>query len=118
MWVLPTFFNTSYEAVKKYLSSFCNVQIHAGAFKEICAKVAHAAFSLVHIDVDIYRSTVSCLEFFWPRLSDGGIIVVDDYGFVACQGAKQAVDTFINRISHCQTWYMQTGQFVMQEYLR
>lgn len=91
MWVLPTFFDASYEAVKKYLSSFRNVQIHPGAFKEICAKVTDAAFSLVHIDVDIYRSTVNCLEFFWPRLSDGGVIVVDDCGFVACQGAKQAV---------------------------
>ena len=64
MWVLPTFFDTSYEAVKEYLSSFRNIQIHSGTFEETYAEVVDAVFSLVHIDIDIYRSTVHCLEFF------------------------------------------------------
>jgi O-methyltransferase len=110
------FSDTSYEAVKEYLSSFRNIQIHPGAFEDTCAEVTDATFSLVHIDVDIYRSTVHCLEFFWPRLCDGGVIVADDYGFVTCQGVKQAVDAFVNQVSPCQTWYMQTGQFVIQKY--
>lgn len=109
------FSDTSYEAVKEYLSAFRNIRIHQGAFEDTCTEVKDATFSLVHIDVDIYRSTVNCLEFFWPRLCDGGIIIVDDYGFVTCQGAKQAVDTFVARVSPCQIWYMQTGQFIIQK---
>jgi O-methyltransferase len=51
-------------------------------------------FSFVHIDVDVHPATRDCLEFFWPRLNTGGFIVVDDYGFTSCPGAKRAVDEF------------------------
>ena len=51
-------------------------------------------FSLVHIDVDLYEPTLAALEFFWPRMSPGGIIVCDDYGFESCPGAKEAMDSY------------------------
>jgi hypothetical protein len=31
------------------------------------------------LDVDTYKSTLSCLEFFYPRTSTGGIILSHDY---------------------------------------
>jgi len=52
-------------------------------------------FSLVHIDCDIYRSVKDSLEFFYPRMVVGGIIVADDYAEPACPGAKKAVDEFL-----------------------
>ena len=47
-----------------------------------------------HLDVDLYRSVTDCLTFIWPRLAVGGVIVIDDYGFESCPGAKSAVDEF------------------------
>jgi hypothetical protein len=32
------------------------------------------------------------VEFFYPRLNDGGILLCDDYGFPACPGATKAID--------------------------
>jgi O-methyltransferase len=108
------FSDTSYDAVKSYLAPFGNVNVHAGAFQDQCSALSDLTFGLVHIDVDIYRSTADCLQFFWPRLCDAGVIVVDDYGFVTCHGAKQAVDEFLDGLS-CQAWYMHTGQMVIQK---
>ena len=51
-------------------------------------------FSLVHIDVDLYEPTLASLAFFWPRISAGGMIVCDDYGFESCPGARRAMDEF------------------------
>jgi O-methyltransferase len=34
------------------------------------------------------------LNFFWPRLVPGGIVVCDDYGFTTCPGARSAMDEF------------------------
>jgi len=31
------------------------------------------------LDVDLYKSTIACLKFFYPRLVRGGIILVHDY---------------------------------------
>jgi O-methyltransferase len=39
---------------------------------------------------------MDCLNFIWPRLSQGGFIVFDDYGFPTCPGARAAVDEFFH----------------------
>lgn len=55
-------------------------------------------FSLVHLDVDCYQSTTDGLDYFWPKLSGGGIIMVHDYGWIDCPGVKKAVDSFIEQL--------------------
>ena len=51
-------------------------------------------FSFVHIDVDLYQPTLDCLEFFFPKLVSGGIIVCDDYNSSQFPGAKNAWDYY------------------------
>lgn len=50
--------------------------------------------AFVHVDVDIYKSVIDCCQFIWPRLSTGGVMVFDDYGFAQTRGGKEAVDEF------------------------
>lgn len=47
-----------------------------------------------HIDVDLYDSTKCAIEFVYPKLTSGGIVVFDDYGDLVSQGAKKATDEF------------------------
>ena len=49
-------------------------------------------FSFVNLDVDTYESTKKCLEFFYPRMSAGGVIVSHDY--LRRQGSRKAVDEY------------------------
>jgi len=107
------FADTSLEAVQTYLAEFPSVKIHPGEFEQVSPALADQRFCLVHLDVDLYQSAVAALRFFWPRLSPGGTIVVDDYGFTTCQGMKLAVDDFVHRSADCATWYVHTGQFVL-----
>ena len=51
-------------------------------------------FSFVHLDVDIYQSTLDGLKFFYPRLSPGGMIVSHDYRYLQCPGVRQAYQEF------------------------
>lgn len=109
------FSDTDAESVRSYLSDFENIQIHVGTIEERCSAVADEQFALVHIDVDIYSATVTCLNFFSPRIVGGGIFVIDDYGFSTCIGVKQAIDYFLT-VNHEYTgWYLHTGQFVLQK---
>ena len=73
------FNNTSEEAVKKFLSCYNNVYIYKGKFPETTEPVMKSKFSFVHLDVDLYESTLSCLKFFYPRLINGGIILTHDF---------------------------------------
>jgi len=108
------FSDTSLAQVTDYLSGFENVSIHDGRFEDRRTDIAELSFGLVHIDVDIYQSTLSCLEFFWPRLVPNGVMVIDDYGFTTCRGLKEAVDSFVANTYDCHSWYMHTGQFVIE----
>jgi O-methyltransferase len=51
-------------------------------------------FQFVHLDVDLYQPTYDSLNFFFPRLVKGGIIICDDYNFLDFPGAKIAWDEY------------------------
>lgn len=48
--------------------------------------------SLLNLDTDIYEPAVTILEYLYPRIVKGGILVLDDYGVFP--GETQAVDEF------------------------
>ncbi len=45
-----------------------------------------------HVDVDTYDSAKGIVDWLWPRLSSGGIVVYDDYGFPRCDGIRTFVE--------------------------
>jgi O-methyltransferase len=54
--------------------------------------------ALVNLDADLYAPTSAALEYFYPLLSPGGVIIVHDYNF-KWPGIKKAVDEFAKKIS-------------------
>lgn len=51
--------------------------------------------SILRLDTDFYESSKKELEILYPRLSKGGILILDDYG--TWTGVKQAVDEFFEK---------------------
>ncbi len=87
--------DTSSEAVKNYLKEFPFVILHPGLIPKTFDSVKSKKFAFVHIDVDIYQSIKDCCEFFYERMTKGGIMIFDDYGFQGYElAAKKAVDDF------------------------
>jgi len=86
------FSDTSLERVAELLKDNKNVVLVKGIFPESSDIVSDKRFSFVHVDCDLYKSTLSSCEFFYERLVDGGIMLFDDYGFL--KGARTAVDEF------------------------
>jgi O-methyltransferase len=76
--------------------------IEVGIFpQDTASRIDSTCFSLVHIDVDVYESALLATESVWPRLSAGGVVVFDDYGFVKTQGVRQAVDELAGKLPNC-----------------
>lgn len=80
--------------VRRNLAGFEAFELHPGWIPTRFSEVADRRFSFVHVDVDLYQPTRDSVEFFYPRLVPGGLMVLDDYGFANCPGARQAVDEF------------------------
>lgn len=91
------FSETSYENVKNFLKDVPNIVLYKGIFPHTTANIIDIDFSFVHIDADIYPSVLAACNFFYPRMSPGGIIISDDYGSLSCVGAKIAMDEFFSR---------------------
>lgn len=77
------------------LSGFDFYQLYKGWIPERFNEIESEEFIFVHIDVDLYRPTLDSLEFFYPRLIKGGVIVVDDFGYTQFPGAKTSVEEFL-----------------------
>ena len=88
------FGDTSYEDVKNLFKNDLNVQVIKGVFPDSAKDVIFEGdkFCFVHIDADQYESTKNCLEFFYPKMVKGGIILMDDYGWL--KGVDKAIDEF------------------------
>ncbi|MBN1822901.1 MAG: class I SAM-dependent methyltransferase [Endomicrobiales bacterium] len=106
------FGDTSVESVRKFLSGRANVEVHKGYFPQSSNPTDDKKFCFVHIDVDIYASVRKCCEYFYGRMEKGGLMVLDDYGFISCPGAKKAVDEFMLGKPDIGL-YLQTGQYVI-----
>ena len=80
------------EEVQQYLKGYKNIFFYKGIFPETATPVESKRFSFVHLDVDTYESTLACLQFFYPRMNRGGILLSHDY--INHHGVTKAFDEF------------------------
>jgi predicted O-methyltransferase YrrM len=64
-----------------------------GKVEETIPEQAPASIAVLRLDTDWYESTRHELEHLYPRLSPGGVLIIDDYG--AWEGARRAVDEYL-----------------------
>lgn len=65
-----------------------------GLFPDTGKNYKDMIFDFVHIDTDFYEGVKESIKFFYPRLSEGGIMAFDDYGWSNCPGVKKALNEF------------------------
>lgn len=74
------------------------LHFHRGWFSETFPKADLGKIALLHADGDFYESVKITLETWFPRMSSGGYIQIDDYSaFIGC---RTAVDDFLSRHAH------------------
>jgi O-methyltransferase len=106
------FSDTSLEKVRSFVAATSITEFRKGLIPDTFSGLEKLTISLAHIDVDIYRSILDSIEFIWPRLTPGGFLVFDDYGFASCPGARQAVDEFFASTS-VRPLCLSTGQAIV-----
>ena len=86
-------FAVSLEEVRRNFEKFgllnSQVEFVKGWFSDTLPKLAGHAWSVIHLDGDMYQSTFEVLENLYPGLSPGGYVIIDDFG--AVPSCRQAV---------------------------
>jgi len=84
---------------QKNLSKFKTLIVfHKGYIPESLSQKPNSPDSIcyLHIDLNSSKSTRAVLEFFYPRLVKGGVILFDDYAATGYEDTKQIVDKFFS----------------------
>jgi O-methyltransferase len=92
------FSNTSHEKLVERIRQFGlgdTVRLVKGYFNDTLMRHASEQFCFVHLDCVIYESYKSCIEFFYPRLAKGGVILFDEYNDPPWPGCARAVDEYL-----------------------
>lgn len=78
-------------------TGFAEAALHfvKGRVEDTVPASAPETISLLRLDTDWYESTRHELENLYPRLTPGGVLIIDDYGY--WKGARQAVDEYFSK---------------------
>jgi O-methyltransferase len=74
-----------------------NIRLRKGYFPDTAKGLEDKQFALVNLDADLYKPTKAALEFFYPRMSPGGVIFIHDYNY-KWEGIVAAVGEFVQKI--------------------
>lgn len=97
------FANTSIDFVRQTVGHSEVTTYLPGFFPDtVTDEVRNRTFALVHIDCDLYEPMKAALDFFYPRMPRGGMLILHDYSSGTWVGATQAVDEF----------YKANGEFI------
>lgn len=68
------------------------IHLVSGDVESTLPERAPDRLALLRLDTDWYASTLHEMEHLYPRLVDGGVLIIDDYGH--WEGARRAVDEY------------------------
>lgn len=82
------------EGVRRSLAEFPGTSFHPGWIPQSFAGLPERRYRFVHLDLDLHDPTLGALEYFFPRLVPGAIVVCDDYSW---PGERKAIEDFCAR---------------------
>lgn len=98
-----------YQKVKRRFVDHKNVVVTQGAVPEILHQVAPEKISFLHLDLNGAAAEIGALELLFDKIVPGGILVLDDYGWLAYREQKEAEDIFFAERGY-QVLELPTGQ--------
>jgi len=70
------------------------VRIVPGPVPDTLAKVTAERVAYLSIDMNMALPEIAAATHFWPRISPGGIVLLDDYNWMGHIHQKRAFDAF------------------------
>jgi hypothetical protein len=80
-------FATPVDFVQTIFKNYDNVNIIKGWIPEPFTALPESNWSFVHLDVDLYEPIYDTLNYFYPKMVSGGVILNDDYNSPLFPGA-------------------------------
>jgi O-methyltransferase len=107
---LPFGYSECFEAVRQTFAQFSNVRVIRGIVPKTLADVDSNRIAYLSIDMNCVEPEIAAAEFFWDKISAGGLILLDDYCYSEHYKLQnKAFDEFAAR-RNVQVLALPTGQ--------
>ena len=103
---------TIYTGVRERFSNYKNVNIVRGIVPDSFAQEAPEKIAFLHIDMNSEKAEMLALEHLFDRVTPGGVIVFDDFGWTCNVNQMSAELAFMNQHGH-HVLELPTGQGVV-----
>jgi O-methyltransferase len=80
----------SFEEVRDRFAPFGNIDVIKGRVPEILAERSPERIAFLHVDLNTSAAEIAALDALYDRVSPGGIIVLDDFGWTAARAQYDA----------------------------
>lgn len=101
-----------YNGVRQKFSSYGNVKIVRGIVPDSFAEAVPEKIAFLHIDMNSEKAEMLALEHLFDRVTPGGFIVFDDFGWVSNANQMKAELAFMTARGHA-VLELPTGQGVV-----
>ena len=92
---LPAHAPELFERVQARFQVWPNVTVTRGKVPDVLREIAPERIAFLHVDMNNARAERGALEVLFDRISPGGMIVLDDYGWTGYREQKASADDFM-----------------------
>lgn len=98
-----------YETAKHNFMPFPKANLIRGRVPDTLASVSIPAVAYLHLDMNIAYPERAAIEYFWPKMPVGAVVLLDDYGWTPYRPQKNVLDDFA-KINGVEIMLLPTGQ--------
>lgn len=88
-----------FERVQLRFRALDNVSVVRGKLPRVLSETTPRRIAFLHVDMNNAEAALGALEMLFDRITSGGMIVFDDYGWTGDRAQKHAADTFLRQRS-------------------
>jgi hypothetical protein len=103
------FYPECYETAKRNFAPYPRAKLVRGKIPDTLGSVGIDKVAYLSIDMNLALPERAAIEHFWPKLTSGAIVVLDDYGWIGMHEQKNAQDEFATS-QGCEILTLPTGQ--------
>jgi len=94
----------TFEAVKQRFAAHANVHVIKGVVPEILESGMPEQIAFLHLDLNAAKAERAAIEKLGPRVADGGIVLMDDFGRIEHRTLCETLDS----------WWREQGHTVLE----
>ena len=88
------FFVECYEIAKRNFAEYPRARLIRGKVPDTLATVDVNSVAYLHLDMNVAQPERAAIEHFWPKMSVGAVVLLDDYGWTPYRPQKDTLDEF------------------------